>query len=178
MKSRNLTQISLQNDPINRRMHGFSFRVSEDENWSSRCEFFFLFQSNLDFIDSMGVEMSQEQQETNGAWNDALNTENLMNNHGLFSSSRRIAFKRFGIGHDRWSSGRIAINGRDETWIDWNVAIVSGASDRKWMVQMRFHRMEKERHRFRSPNGFWSNARDVSRSPLAASDLSRYNSRD
>ena len=24
MKSRNLTQISLQNDPINRRMHGYS----------------------------------------------------------------------------------------------------------------------------------------------------------
>ena len=31
MKTRNLTQISLQNDPINRRMHGFSFQVSEDE---------------------------------------------------------------------------------------------------------------------------------------------------
>ena len=31
MKTRNLTQISLRNDPINRRMHGFSFRVFEDE---------------------------------------------------------------------------------------------------------------------------------------------------
>ena len=32
MKTRNLTQISLRNDPINRHMHGFLFRVSEDEN--------------------------------------------------------------------------------------------------------------------------------------------------
>ena len=31
MKTRNLTQISLRNDPINRRMHGFSFQVFEDE---------------------------------------------------------------------------------------------------------------------------------------------------
>ena len=31
MKTRNLTQSSLQNDPINCRMHGFSFRVFEDE---------------------------------------------------------------------------------------------------------------------------------------------------
>ena len=31
MKTRNLTQSSLWNDPINRRMHGFSFRVFEDK---------------------------------------------------------------------------------------------------------------------------------------------------
>ena len=31
MKTHNITQSSLQNDPINRRMHGFSFRVFEDE---------------------------------------------------------------------------------------------------------------------------------------------------
>ena len=31
MKTRNLTQSSLRNDPINRRMHGFSFRIFEDE---------------------------------------------------------------------------------------------------------------------------------------------------
>ena len=32
MKSRNLTQSSLRNDPINCRMQGFSFWVSEDES--------------------------------------------------------------------------------------------------------------------------------------------------
>ena len=31
MKTRNLTQSSLRNDPINRRIHGFLFRVFEDE---------------------------------------------------------------------------------------------------------------------------------------------------
>ena len=31
MKTRNLTQSSLRNGPINRRMHGFSFRIFEDE---------------------------------------------------------------------------------------------------------------------------------------------------
>ena len=32
MKTNNLTQISLWNDPINRRMQGFSFRIFEDES--------------------------------------------------------------------------------------------------------------------------------------------------
>ena len=32
MKAHNLTQIILQNDPINRRMQGFSFRIFEDES--------------------------------------------------------------------------------------------------------------------------------------------------
>ena len=31
MQTHNLTQSSLRNDPINRRMHGFSFRIFEDE---------------------------------------------------------------------------------------------------------------------------------------------------
>ena len=31
MKTRNLTQISLRNDPINCQMHGFSFRIFEDK---------------------------------------------------------------------------------------------------------------------------------------------------
>ena len=32
MKTRNLTQSSLRNDPINRQMHGFSFRIFEDKD--------------------------------------------------------------------------------------------------------------------------------------------------
>ena len=32
MKSRNLTQSSLRNDPINRRMQGFLFQIFEDES--------------------------------------------------------------------------------------------------------------------------------------------------
>ena len=32
MKTHNLTQISLRNDPINRRMQGFSFQIFKDES--------------------------------------------------------------------------------------------------------------------------------------------------
>ena len=32
MQSCNLTQSSLRNDPINRRMHGFSFRIFKDKD--------------------------------------------------------------------------------------------------------------------------------------------------
>ena len=81
MKSRNLNQSSLRNDPINRRMQGFSFRIDEDKNWSSRCDFFLLFRSKFDFKHSIEAEMSQEHYETNGTRIEALHRENLMNNH-------------------------------------------------------------------------------------------------
>ena len=89
MKSRNLTQISLRNDPINRRMQGFSFQIDEDENRSLRCNFFLLFRSNFDFKHSLDAKMHQEYSESNGSWNDALNKENLMIDHGrLFSVAK------------------------------------------------------------------------------------------
>ena len=78
MKSRNLTQISLRNDPINRRMQCFSFRIDEEENWSSRCDFFLFFQSNFDFEHSFNAEMHQEYSESNRTRIDALHKENLM----------------------------------------------------------------------------------------------------
>ena len=58
MKKDNLTQISLLNDPTNRRMQGFSFRISEDEVWSSRLDFFHFFRSKLKLTHSNGAEMS------------------------------------------------------------------------------------------------------------------------
>ena len=82
MKSRNLTQSSLQNDPINRRMQGFSFQIDEDESWSSRCDFFLLLRSKFDFKHSIEAEMSQEHSRTNGMQNDSLNNENLTKDRG------------------------------------------------------------------------------------------------
>ena len=93
MKIRNLNQISLRNDPINCRMHGFSFRVSEDEVWSSRCEFFFLFRSEFDFKGSVGAKMHQDYKETNGTWNDEVKKSILMKIHGRVLLSRRTEFK-------------------------------------------------------------------------------------
>ena len=111
MKTRNLTQISLRNDPINRRMHGFSFRVSEDEVWSSRWEFSFLFRLNYKFKDLMGAEMSQEYRETNGAWNGGVNKENLAKFHGHLLPPRRTTFKevRKGVAVDLRGSSRSTI---------------------------------------------------------------------
>ena len=91
MKSRNLTQSSLRNDPINLRMQGFSFRIDEDENLSSRCDFFLLFRSKFDFKHSIEAEMSQEHYETNGTRIEALHRENLMTNRERFLSAQRTS---------------------------------------------------------------------------------------
>ena len=79
-------------------MQGFSFRIFEDEVLCSRWEFSFLFRLNYDFIHSMGAEMSQEQQETNGTRIDALNTENLKKNCEPFFPPRRTALKEAKMG--------------------------------------------------------------------------------
>ena len=60
---RNLTQSSRRNDPINRRMQGYSFRNFRRRRWSSRCKFVLLFQSNLDLKCSIDAETSLEQTE-------------------------------------------------------------------------------------------------------------------
>ena len=61
-------------------MQGFSFRIDEDENWSSRCDFFLLLRSKFDFKHSIEAEMSQEHYEINGTRIEALHRENLMKN--------------------------------------------------------------------------------------------------
>ena len=172
MKTRNLTQISLRNDLINRRMHGFSFRVSEDKNWSLRCDFLLLSRSNFDFKHSMDAEMHQEHKETNGTWNDGLHKSNLTKIHGRFFPPRRTVFKEAKIRRDRWMKGCIAIYGSHEASIDRNSVIVSHPFDLWWSVKMRWWRGVS----FDSPVGFWSNDRDPSMSPQILSDLSRYNS--
>ena len=62
MKTRNLTQSSLRNDPINRRMHGFSLHIFEDEVEVQDV----ITPQSLDQIPtkhSLDVEMSQERNE-------------------------------------------------------------------------------------------------------------------
>ena len=114
MKSRNLTQIILRNDPINRRMQGFSFQIDEDKNWSSRCDFFLLLRSNFDFKHSLDAEMHQEYSESNGSRNDALNKENLMSDHVRFFPSRRTSFKETIFYRGRWMKRSITIYDRDQ----------------------------------------------------------------
>ena len=63
MKTRNLTQIHARNDPINRRMHGYSFHDFEDRNWHSRCDFSLLPRSISDFKCSSDAKTCQEGKE-------------------------------------------------------------------------------------------------------------------
>ena len=64
--SPNLTQSSLRNDPINRRMQGYSFRNFRRRRWSSRCKFFLFSRSKFDFKCSLEAEITYEHKETNG----------------------------------------------------------------------------------------------------------------
>ena len=56
MKTRNPTQSRARNGPINRRMHGYSFRDFEDKNLHSRCDFSLLPRSISDFKHSSDAE--------------------------------------------------------------------------------------------------------------------------
>ena len=57
--------------------------------------------------------MRQEQHKTNGTQIDALNIENLMNDHGPVLPSRRNEFKEAKMGVAVGSDGLIAINDHD-----------------------------------------------------------------
>ena len=146
MNTRNLAQISLRNDPINRQMHGFSFRVSEDKVWSSWWEFSFLFRLNYEFKDSMGAEMSQEYRETNGAWNDEVHKENLIEIQGRILPSRRTVFKEADLG------SAVGWRGRSRLHIFSRIVVAAWWSSDHWRtVVMRPHRAKKEMRRFDRP---------------------------
>ena len=61
----------------------------------------------------MGVEMSQEYNETNGALNDEVHKENLIEIHGRVLPPRRTEFKEVILGRSRWMKRSITIYGRD-----------------------------------------------------------------
>ena len=63
MKTLNLTRSRARNDPIIRRIQGFSFRDFENEVWRSRCDFFQFSQRIIDFKHSLDGEMSIEDEE-------------------------------------------------------------------------------------------------------------------
>ena len=77
MKSPNLTQINLRNDPINRRIQGYSFRNSEDEVWCSRCDCIQFSRSKFEFQHSIEAQMGYAHRETNGTRFGVFSKENL-----------------------------------------------------------------------------------------------------
>ena len=151
MNTCNLTQISLQNDPINRRMHGFSFRVSEDEVWSSRCEFFFLFRSKFDFKGSVGAEMHQDYKETNNTWNDEVNKSNWMKIHGPVLPWQGTFFLK----NDFWAQPSDKETHRDQRsrWdvISWIGVYFWWLLDRGRRFEMNPHRVKKKMLSFDHP---------------------------
>ena len=84
----------------------------------------------------MGAEMSHEYKETNGTRIDALNIENLMNDHEHVLPSRRTVFKERNIEHGRWMKRRLAIDCQDHTSFDRNGAIMSHPFDQRWNVRI------------------------------------------
>ena len=56
----NPTRSRARNEPITRRVQGFSFHDFEDEVWRSRCDFFRFPQSISDLKHSLDAEMSLE----------------------------------------------------------------------------------------------------------------------
>ena len=63
MKIHNLTLNRTRNDPINRRIQGFSFRDFENKVRHSRYDSFQFFQPTLDFKHSLDAETSLEDEE-------------------------------------------------------------------------------------------------------------------
>ena len=65
-KKHSLTQNYAQNDPTNLQIKGFSFCNFKDEFWNLRGEISLVFQRNLTFNHSLDVEMSLEEEESEG----------------------------------------------------------------------------------------------------------------
>ena len=62
-KTQIITQDSAQNDLIDRRIKGFSFRDFEDDHRHSRSDFFLFSPRNLTFKHSLYVEIDLEDEE-------------------------------------------------------------------------------------------------------------------
>ena len=63
-ETRILTQDSTRNDPINRRIKGFSFRNFKDDRQHSRSEFSLFSPRNLTFKYSLDVKIDLEDEES------------------------------------------------------------------------------------------------------------------
>ena len=118
MKTHNLTQSSLRNDRINRRMHGFSFRVSEDEIEVQDV----ISPRSLDKILISSIPWTRKRvknmNKSNGTQIGCLESSNFSKIQGQSFPSRRTMHLYEKFGRDRSMKRRIAINGYDETSVD------------------------------------------------------------
>ena len=136
MKTRNLTQSRTWNDPINRRMHGYSFFDFEDEDGVQDV----ISPSSLDqFLISntlwtwKGVKNVKK---SNDTWIVVSRQFDLSRkSKSVLPLRRTVLFIEEKRRNRRiWTS--IVINGPDDASFDQNGAIKSHLSDRKWKGEM------------------------------------------
>ena len=123
MKTHNLTQISLRNDPINRRMHGFSFRVSEDEiEVQDVISPLSLRQNSISSTPWMRKRVKNTRKlnwHLNGVWTVRI----LSKIQGQFFRHEELSFIERNIGRSRWMKRSIMIYDSGEASIDRNDGI-------------------------------------------------------
>ena len=98
MKTHNLTQSILQNDPINRQMHGFSFRIFEGEiEVQDVISPRFLDQTLISRI-PWTWKCVKNMKESNGTQNWCLDSSNFLKFQGRVFRSRRTMYLKTKLG--------------------------------------------------------------------------------
>ena len=125
MKTRNITQSSLRNDPINRRMHGFSFRIFDDEiEVQDVISPLSLNQNPISSAPRM-PKCIKNTMKSNGTRNWCLNSLNFSKFQGQIFPSRRTSYLKEKIGPNRSMKRHLVIDDRDHASVDQNGAIKS-----------------------------------------------------
>ena len=134
MKTRNLTQSSLRNDPINRWMHGFSFHIFEDKIEVQDV----ISPRSLDQIQISSIPWMRKRVKKMKKSNDTrigcLDNLNFLKIQGRNFHSRRIVYLKGKIGRKRLMKECIAINSHN--LFDQNGAIKLHLYDQRWSTEM------------------------------------------
>ena len=148
MKARNLIQSSLRNDPINHRMHGFSFCIFEDKiEVQDVISPLSLDQIKLEIKILSAPPMRKcikNEIKSNGTRIWCLDSSNFLKIQGQSFPSRRTRYFKEKFGRDRPMKGRLAIDGRDHASFDRNGAIKLHPFDQRWSVRICPHRVKEE----------------------------------
>ena len=135
MKTRNLTQSSLQNDPINSRMHGFSFRIFKDEiEVQDVISFLSLDQTLISSILRCRNALRTQEIQWHMKLVSAL-FEFLEISRASSSVAKNSVFKGE-IRRNHPMKRRLAIDGHDHESFDQNSVIISHPSDQRSKIKM------------------------------------------
>ena len=136
MKSTNLTQINLRNDPINRRIQSFSFRNFEDEVWCSRLDFSLVFWLKLKTMHLMEAELKYDHAGTNGTRKEFVNKENFMFDRGPFFRREESSFIWAKLNFSRRMGRLITMDGFDRACLIETTSWISYIGFRSYDVDL------------------------------------------